>query len=145
LFCHFLKPPRTHQISRAGLPQQAGSGVDSWLAAAVFWRTRELYFPDGIADSEFNGKLYGLGQTSTPTSALTDHAARAGMTMAEREDRSIREDHMQSSIPGQTTALNFGTGPIPTPALNGSLPSGMTPGPYGSMGAGGPYIRVGGR
>lgn len=117
---------------------------------------KQLYFNDALGDVEYNGKLYGLGQTFSASNGITD-PARGGATIAEREDRSIlRESHNQTpgpnatnGIQSQNTILGVGV-PIPTPALGNTLP---TPLPsstsYGPMGTNGPYMRttigVGGR
>ena len=71
---------------RIGASHQAGS--DSLLTASTFFKMRELYFNDTLDDPDFNGKLYGLGQTFTLQNGVAEHA-RAGTaaTIAEREDR----------------------------------------------------------
>lgn len=48
-------------VMRIGPSHQAGS--DSLLTAVTFFKMRELYFDDHLDDAEYNGKLYGLGQT----------------------------------------------------------------------------------
>ncbi|EIN12375.1 ribonuclease CAF1, partial [Punctularia strigosozonata HHB-11173 SS5] len=52
-------------VLRIGQSHQAGS--DSLLTMATFFKMRELYFDDRIDHDEYNGKLYGLGQTFTLT------------------------------------------------------------------------------
>jgi CCR4-NOT transcription complex subunit 7/8 len=132
---------RTHvpQIMRIGPSHQAGS--DSLLTAATFFKMRELYFGDRIDDNEYNGKLYGLGQTFSLTNGMAD-PGRGGITIAEREDRGIaRELHNQTPAPNSQSQL----GGLSTQSMGGSLPTSSTP--YGPMGNG-PYIRptmVGGR
>lgn len=124
---------------RIGSSHQAGS--DSLLTASTFFKMRELYFNDQIDDAEYSGKLYGLGQTFTPTNGLND-PGWGGATIAERDDRgSARDTHNQtpgvntSASQGQAVTMtlgSLGSGTIPTP-----LPSGS----YGPMGSNGPYLR----
>jgi CCR4-NOT transcription complex subunit 7/8 len=117
---------------RTGQSHQAGS--DSLLTMATFFKMRELYFDDRIDHDEYNGKLYGLGQTFVPTNSM----ATSGATMAEREDRQTATATPQSQIP------------LPAPAIGNALPSALPQAtPYGPMGANQPFIRtaigVGGR
>jgi CCR4-NOT transcription complex subunit 7/8 len=136
-------PTLTHtafvKVMRIGSSHQAGS--DSLLTAATFFKMRELYFGDRIDDPEYNGKLYGLGQTFSLSNGLVD-PGRGGMTIAEREDRALaRELHNQTPASSSQNHL----GGLPTQALGGSIPTSSTP--YGPM-SNGPYIRstmVGGR
>jgi CCR4-NOT transcription complex subunit 7/8 len=104
---------------------------------------REIYFNDQIDDSEYNGKLYGLGQTFPLSNGMAD-PGRGGATLAEREDRgSARETHNQTPASGVAQNQMGMGGPLPTPALGGSIP---TPLPsatsYGPIGANGSYIRT---
>lgn len=138
------------QVMRIGTSHQAGS--DSLLTASTFFKMRELYFGDQVDDGEYNGKLYGLGQTFSVPNGFTDNV-RGGATIAERDDRSIARD-VQNATPGtvsngqQTQGGVMGIGvPIQTPSLGGGLPqSGTT---YAPMGGSNPYMRtaigVGGR
>jgi CCR4-NOT transcription complex subunit 7/8 len=112
---------------RIGPSYQAGS--DSLLTAATFFKMRELYFNDQIDDAEYNGKLYGLGQTFTFSNGMAD-SCRGGATLAEREDRgSTRETHNQTpamgvgqnqmNMAGTTTG---GTAPTPLPTTTPYAP-----------------------
>ncbi|KAH9955155.1 CAF1-domain-containing protein [Russula dissimulans] len=71
-------------VMRIGPSHQAGS--DSLLTASTFFKMRELYFLDEVDYAEFNGKLYGLGDTFSQMNGLPD-PGRGGATPAEREDR----------------------------------------------------------
>jgi CCR4-NOT transcription complex subunit 7/8 len=134
---------------RIGTSHQAGS--DSLLTASTFFKMRELYFGDQVDDGEYNGKLYGLGQTFSVPNGFTDNV-RGGATIAERDDRSIARD-AQNATPasnGQQQTQNnvMGIGvPIQTPSLGGALPPSGTA--YAPMGGSNPYMRtaigVGGR
>lgn len=132
---------------RIGPSHQAGS--DSLLTASTFFKMRELYFNDRIDDAEYNGKLYGLGQTFSVLNGMAD-PGRGGATIAERDDRSLgRESHNQTPGGGVSqNQMGMGLGgPLPTNALGGSISTSTTP--YGPMGSNGSYIRtaigVGGR
>jgi len=138
-------------VMRIGPSHQAGS--DSLLTASTFFKMRELYFNDNIDDSEYNGKLYGLGQTFSMMNGMAD-PGRGGATIAERDDRSsARDSHNQTPGGGvsQNQSMTIGMGgPLPTPSLGGSIPTPLPSAtPYGPMGANGTYIRtaigVGGR
>jgi CCR4-NOT transcription complex subunit 7/8 len=72
------------QVMRIGPSHQAGS--DSLLTASTFFKMLDLYFHDEVDYSEFNGKLYGLGDTFSQMNGLPD-PGRGGATPAEREDR----------------------------------------------------------
>lgn len=135
---------------RIGPSHQAGS--DSLLTASTFFKMRELYFNDHIDDAEYSGKLYGLGQTFSVVNGMAD-PGRGGATIAERDDRSsAREGHNQTpggGVSQNQTMMSIG-GPLPTPALGGSMPAPPSSAtPYGPMGANSTYIRpaigVGGR
>jgi len=135
---------------RIGTSHQAGS--DSLLTASTFFKMRELYFGDQVDDGEYNGKLYGLGQTFSVPNGFTD-SVRGGATIAERDDRSVARE--QNATPGgggsngqqtQNSVIGIGV-PIQTPSLGGAMPpSGTT---YAPMGGSNPYMRtaigVGGR
>ncbi|KAI0771171.1 ribonuclease H-like domain-containing protein [Trametes elegans] len=126
-------------VMRIGPSHQAGS--DSLLTASTFFKMRELYFNDQLDEPEFNGKLYGLGQTFTLQNGIAE-AARAGVaTLAEREDRTIapgREVHNQT--PGPQGHMGMG-GTLTTPVMAGAMPAQMPTTPYGPM-ANGPYMRA---
>lgn len=141
-------------VQRIGTSHQAGS--DSLLTASTFFKMKEVYFNDALDDAEYNGKLYGLGQTFSIPNGITD-PTRGGATIAEREDRSVPRD-TRSQTPGPSTTNGvqsqgaiLGVGvPLPAPALGGALPTPLPSGTsYGPMAANGPYIRtaigVGGR
>jgi CCR4-NOT transcription complex subunit 7/8 len=135
---------------RIGPSHQAGS--DSLLTASTFFKMRELYFDDHIDDAEYNGKLYGLGQTFSILNGMAD-PGRGGATIAERDDRSsARDSHNQTPGGGvsQNQSIAMGMGGSLTPSLGGSMPTPLPSAtPYGTIGANGTYIRtaigVGGR
>ena len=82
---------------------------------------REIYFNDQIDNAEYNGKLYGLGQTCGMTAGLS------------------RENHNQTV--SQNSAMGIGMGSLPAPALGSSIPTPLSSAtPYGSLGANGSYI-----
>jgi CCR4-NOT transcription complex subunit 7/8 len=112
-----------HKVMRIGPSHQAGS--DSLLTASTFFKMRELYFLDQVDYAEFNGKLYGLGDTFSQMNGLPD-PGRGGATPAEREDR--RAD-----------------GPSAVSAASGvQVPAQMPPGAgYGPMATNGAFIRAG--
>lgn len=131
------------------MSHQAGS--DSLLTASTFFKMRELYFGDDVDDVEYNGKLYGLGQTFSVPNGFTDNV-RGGATIAERDDRSVVGVLARDATAtpggggsnGQSQSGVMGIGvPIPT---GSSLGGGTT---YGPMGGSNPYMRtaigVGGR
>jgi len=129
-------------VVRVGPSHQAGS--DSLLTAATFFKMREIYFQDRIDDDEYNGKLYGLGQTFSNMNGMAD-PGRGGATIAEREDRGLaRESHNQTPASGSQTHL----GNLPASTMGGTMPSQIpSSAPYVPLGNG-PYIRstlVGGR
>lgn len=136
---------------RIGPSHQAGS--DSLLTASTFFKMREIYFNDQIDNAEYNGKLYGLGQTFSALNGMAD-PGRGGATIAERDDRGVsRENHNQTPGGGvsQNSAMGIGMGSLPAPALGSSIPTPLSSAtPYGSLGANGSYtmrpaIGVGGR
>lgn len=119
---------------RTGPSHQAGS--DSLLTASTFFKMREIYFQDHIDDTEYSGKLYGLGQTFSVPNGLTD-PARGGATIAEREDRgSSREVHNSTPGPNAGQQQNLGMSLVPMqpglPSMNSSYGSlnTVTPGNY---------------
>lgn len=126
------------QVMRIGPSHQAGS--DSLLTAATFFKMRELYFNDRIDDAEYNGKLYGLGATFSTSASLTE-PGRGGATIAEREDRGTARDAHNQTPSGGISQNQFGSGPIPTPALGASISTPMSAASYGAMGANG-FIRT---
>lgn len=81
------------EVQRIGPVHQAGS--DSLLTANVFFKMREAYKEDLLDDSEYNGRLYGLGKTAplTMTNGMYDSTSahglasygRSAITTAERE------------------------------------------------------------
>jgi CCR4-NOT transcription complex subunit 7/8 len=131
------------QVMRIGPSHQAGS--DSLLTASTFFKLREIYFSDHIDDAEYNGKLYGLGQTFSLSNGMGD-PGRGGATIAEREDRgSTRESHNQTPgppVPGNAPQnAPISMGPLPTPALGGSISTPLNATTTYSMGANG-YLRT---
>lgn len=129
-------------VARQGQSHQAGS--DSLLTASTFFKMREIYFNDRLDDAEYNGKLYGLGQTFSVPNGLPD-PGRGGATIAEREDRGMsREAQSQTPAPGQSAQNGLGVGPpLPTPAIGGSMPAPLPPSAsFGPMSATAPYIRT---
>ncbi|KAJ8080415.1 CCR4-NOT core DEDD RNase subunit [Marasmius tenuissimus] len=118
-------------IQRVGNAHQAGP--DSLLISDTFFKLREIYSPEGFDHIQFNGKMYGFGQTATATNGLTD-PTRGGATIAEREDRTtIREVH----TPGpQNQGVNLGL------QLQAGIPTQIPPTQYAPMGNGPPYLRT---
>jgi CCR4-NOT transcription complex subunit 7/8 len=100
---------------RIGPSHQAGS--DSLLTASTFFKMRELYFLDQVDYAEFNGKLYGLGDTFSQMNGLPD-PGRGGATPAEREDRRTDGPSATSAAPGVQVAAQLppgaGYGPLAT-------------------------------
>lgn len=109
------------------------------MTASTFFKLRELYFNDQIDNAEYSGKLYGLGQTFSPTNGLAD-PGRGGATLAERDDRgsASRDVHNQTPSVGVGGQQNQGM-PMGMP----TMPSGAMP-PVGGYG---PFMRttIGGR
>lgn len=130
---------------RIGPSHQAGS--DSLLTASTFFKMREIYFSDKIDDAEYNGKLYGLGQTFALTNG-TEPVRGSAATLAEREDRGPQRELSQTPGPTQSHSVPMA---LATPAMASAMPAQIPPStPYGPMGANGPYMRpaigvVGGR
>lgn len=111
------------KVMRIGPPHQAGS--DSLLTASTFFKMRELYFRDMSDCGEFNGKLYGLGETFSHANGPPD-PGRGGATPAEREDRRVD-----------------GAPPVSAGLPGVQVPSQMPPGAgYGPMTTNGAYIRT---
>ncbi|KAF7795165.1 hypothetical protein EIP86_006314 [Pleurotus ostreatoroseus] len=128
-------------VMRIGPSHQAGS--DSLLTASTFFKMRELYFEDAIDDAEYNGKLYGLGQTFTVPNGITETVRGSAATIAEREDRGpSRETQNQTPGPGQLQSVAMGMAALTTPAMAGALPAPLPTSPYGPMTANGPYMRT---
>lgn len=97
---------------------------------------RELYFNDTVDDAEYNGKLYGLGQTFTVPNGIDVHRGSAA-TIAEREDRGLQRDmHTPGPVPSHSMGLGA------TPIMGGAMPAPMPGTPYGPMGGNGPYMRT---
>ncbi|KAF5382332.1 hypothetical protein D9757_008461 [Collybiopsis confluens] len=124
-------------VQRIGISHQAGS--DSLLTSSAFFKMVEIYFQDGFDDNEYNGKLYGLGQTFTVMNgSLADSGRPGAATLAEREDRNPTREMQPSSAQTPLVAMAMA---MPT------MSSQMAPSAYGPM-ANGPYLRtslVGGR
>ncbi|KAF9071201.1 CAF1-domain-containing protein [Rhodocollybia butyracea] len=116
-------------VQRVGISHQAGS--DSLLTSSAFFKMIELYFQDGFDDSEYNGKLYGLGKTFSVLNGSLAESGRAGAaTLAEREDRNpSREMQPQTA---QTPSIGMAM----------SIPSQIAPTAYAPMGNGPPYLRT---
>ncbi|KAF8334534.1 ribonuclease H-like domain-containing protein [Amanita rubescens] len=125
-------------VARTGPPHQAGS--DSLLTASVFFKMRELYFSNQIDDSEYSGKLYGLGQTFNLANGYAD-PSRGGATIAEKDDRaSLRERSQTPGLNGvqSSQAVSLGMGVLQT----GTLPTPLSSTTFGPMTANGPYLRT---
>ncbi len=123
---------------RIGPSHQAGS--DSLLTASTFFKMRELYFNDTLDDPEYNGKLYGLGQTFTLQNGIAENV-RTGTaaTIAEREDRAIAPAG-RAQTPGPQGHGVMGMPGMTTPVMAGAMPAQMPTTPYGPMS--GPYMRT---
>jgi CCR4-NOT transcription complex subunit 7/8 len=107
---------------RIGPSHQAGS--DSLLTASTFFKMCELYFQDQVDYAEYNGKLYGLGETFSQTNGPPDPGF-GGATPAEREDRRV-------------DGPSAGSG-----AQSVQVPTQMPPGAgYGPMATNGAFIRT---
>ena len=125
---------------RIGASHQAGS--DSLLTASTFFKMRELYFNDKLDDPEFNGKLYGLGQTFTVQNGVAAGDLRSGTaaTIAEREDRAVPAAE-RNQTPGPPPGHGvMGMPGMTTPVMAGAMPAQMPTTPYGPMN--GPYMRT---
>ncbi|KAJ2931855.1 hypothetical protein H1R20_g5237, partial [Candolleomyces eurysporus] len=132
-------------VMRIGSSHQAGS--DSLLTASTFFKMREIYFNDQIDDSEYSGKLYGLGQTFPTTNGFTE-PGRGGATIAERDDRqsSVQRD-VHNQTPGVPNSASSAGPQTPGVTLMGPMQAGSALPPpgmsaYGPLGAGGPYMRT---
>jgi len=124
---------------RIGLPHQAGS--DSLLTASTFFKMRELYFHDAIDRDEYNGKLYGLGETFSQTNGLPD-PGRGGATIAEREDRGVARDMQGQNAAGGIPGQALGVGAMQQSALASAMAAQLPPGgTYGPMGTNGAFLR----
>ncbi|THH20530.1 hypothetical protein EW146_g843 [Bondarzewia mesenterica] len=127
------------QIMRIGPSHQAGS--DSLLTASTFFKMREIYFHDRIDHDEYNGKLYGLGETFTLSNGIPD-PGRGGATIAEREDRGLSRDGQNQVVGGNAQGMTVGMA-LPTPTMAGSMPTPLPPGTgYGAMSANGAFMRT---
>ena len=80
---------------RIGPSHQAGS--DSLLTASTFFKMCELYFQDQVDYAEYNGKLYGLGETFSQTNG-PPYPGFGGATPAEREDRRVDGSSAASGV-----------------------------------------------
>ncbi|KAI0301166.1 CAF1-domain-containing protein [Multifurca ochricompacta] len=102
-------------VMRIGPSHQAGS--DSLLTASTFFKMRELYFREHVDYAEFNGKLYGLGETFSQTNGPPD-PGRGGATPAEREDRRVDGSLTASAVPNVQVSAQMppgaGYGPMTT-------------------------------
>ncbi|EJC97855.1 CAF1-domain-containing protein [Fomitiporia mediterranea MF3/22] len=116
-------------VVRIGPIHQAGS--DSLLTASVFFKMRQLYHDDLLDDSEYKGKLYGLGKTAVQlTNGTYDTVSahglvqygRSAVTSAERERTPPREQ-AGLTVQGQTQQ-------------GGSQQQGMNLGAPGMLGGG---------
>jgi CCR4-NOT transcription complex subunit 7/8 len=110
---------------RVGSSHTAGS--DSLLTASTFFKTRTLYFSDApLPESEFNGRLFGLGPVFAFPNAAPD-PSRGGATLAEREDRGSVAASVAAAVANNAAggANAGGAGPQGGPA--GGAPPG-TPG-----------------
>jgi len=127
-------------VQRVGISHQAGS--DSLLTSSAFFKMVETFFQDGFDESEYNGKLYGLGKTFTVMNgslSLADSGRPGAATLAEREDRNPSREMQASASQTPSVAMAMA---MPT------IPSQIAPTAYGPMGANGPpYLRtsLGGR
>lgn len=122
---------------RIGPSHQAGS--DSLLTSSTFFKMREIYFHDQVDHEEYNGKLYGLGETFTVANGIPD-PGRGGATIAEREDRGLSRDTQNQNSAGGQNHIGMS---LPTPAMGGALPTPLPPNAtFGPMGANGAYIRT---
>lgn len=119
---------------RIGPSYQAGS--DSLLTASTFFKMRELYFNDTIDDAEYNGKLYGLGQTFTVTNGISEPVRGSAATIAEREDRGTAREAQTPAGSGQVHVA-MGMTSLTTPAMAGAIPAQLQTSPYGPT----PYMR----
>ena len=126
---------------RIGPSHQAGS--DSLLTASTFFKMRELYFNDTIDDAEYNGKLYGLGQTFTVQNGVAADTVRgSAATIAEREDRGSAAAARDAQNQANSQVQMMGMAALTTPAMAGAMPAPMPTSPYGPLGANGPYMRT---
>ncbi|KAI0032555.1 CAF1-domain-containing protein [Vararia minispora EC-137] len=125
-------------VMRIGLPHQAGS--DSLLTASTFFKMRELYFQDTIDRDEYNGKLYGLGETFSQTNGLPD-PGRHGATIAEREDRGVSRDMQSQNATGGMPGQALGVGAMQPSALASAIAQLPPGGTYGPMGTNGAFLR----
>jgi len=156
-------------VMRIGPTHQAGS--DSLLTAATFFKMRELYFNDEVDDDEYNGKLYGLGQTvlaalvnatngqmdangvmnmGMGVGSMSGLSLRSGATIAERERTPLPRDsatgtsqQQQQSQSAQTQGQTPSLGALSAAALSSSGLSGFPSSMGTPYGAmpNGPYVR----
>jgi CCR4-NOT transcription complex subunit 7/8 len=118
------------KVMRIGPSHQAGS--DSLLTASTFFKMRDLYFHHEQVDyAEFNGKLYGLGDTFSQMNGLPD-PGRGGATPAEREDR--RADGHGGGVTSSAAASAAASGV----QVAAQMPPGAG---YGPMATNGAFIR----
>ncbi|KAF8628810.1 hypothetical protein AX15_003705 [Amanita polypyramis BW_CC] len=120
-------------VIRTGPSHQAGS--DSLLTASTFFKMREMYFNNQIDDSEYSGKLYGLGQTFNLINGYAD-PTRGGATIAEKDDRAtLRERSQTPGLNGVQAGQGVGLG-------MGALPTSLPSATFGPMTGNGPYLRT---
>ena len=124
---------------RIGASHQAGS--DSLLTASTFFKMRELYFNDSIDDAEYNGKLYGLGQTFTVPNGITETVRGSAATIAEREDRGSARDSQAQQGSAAQVQMAMGMAALTTPAMAGAMPAPLPTSPYGPL-TNVPYMRT---
>lgn len=96
-----------YNVSRIGPSHQAGS--DSLLTSQTFFKFRDTEVGGEVDDGEFNGKLFGLGQTFTNAN---NGIMSGGATIAEREDRFGGQS--QQPIRSQTPVNGGTAAPIPS-------------------------------
>ena len=96
---------------------------------------REIYFNNQIDDSEYSGKLYGLGQTFNLVNGYAD-PTRGGTTIAEKDDRApLRERSQTPGLNGVQASQGVGLG-------MGALPTSLPSATFAPMTANGPYLRT---
>ncbi|KIP02893.1 hypothetical protein PHLGIDRAFT_20367 [Phlebiopsis gigantea 11061_1 CR5-6] len=118
-------------VMRIGASHQAGS--DSLLTASTFFKMRELYFNDAIDDAEYNGKLYGLGQTFTVPNGITETVRGSAATIAEREDRGSARDSQAQQGSAAQVQMAMGMAALTTPAMPGAMAAPLPTSPYGPL------------
>jgi CCR4-NOT transcription complex subunit 7/8 len=117
------------------------TGSDSLLTARTFFKARGVYLNDGpVPETEFNGKLFGLGPIFAHPNAAPDQS-RGGATIAEREDRPSAMGHAHTlSGHSQGSSMGAMSGMMSQVSAVGGPLQQQTP--YGQMGPNGAYIRA---